>query len=258
MTDYDKVITPGGSGKIVAKIDTESLKGKFQKNITVHSNSVKNSKFILGCSGVAQSWYELTPGHGLSFGRVLPGKEAEMEITICPKPNDHFNIVKVENSFAHLRTEIVPLGEKGEGYILKAKIDADAPVGRFGDHIMVHTDRPTPNPVIKVPVWAGIFGPISFFPNRLVVQRNEPGQSVTATLYSSGKSRFKIRSVHTPKGYTSEITEAKEGEKYFVKVTLQEPVINSADLEITIKTDNPEQPVITIPLQTKKEEKGQD
>jgi len=42
VADYDKVIPPGGEGKITLKVDTRGYQGKVTKNARVYTNDPKN------------------------------------------------------------------------------------------------------------------------------------------------------------------------------------------------------------------------
>jgi hypothetical protein len=42
VADYDKVIPPGGEGKVTLKIDTGGYRGEVTKNTRVHTNDPKN------------------------------------------------------------------------------------------------------------------------------------------------------------------------------------------------------------------------
>lgn len=244
MAEYDKAIAPGGSGKLVAEINTKRVRGgKVAKSIRVTSNSIENKSVSLSCGGLVQVLFDIRPSDRLNFGRVRRGEEKENRLTIQSKDGDRYQVERVESRVQHLTAELAP-GEDGTGQVLTATLDATAPIQRLGGSIKLHTNHPK-RPVIEVYVSGEVVGPVVLMPRTPRFRRNAAGEKVHLSLRSSGDNTFKILGVEAPEQCEIETRESKPGKQFHVIATLKEPLPSSRGT-ITVKTDDPEQPTIRV------------
>ena len=117
MTRFDRVIPPGGEGKITLNVDLKGFQGKVWKDATIISNDLRQPAYQIMLQGKVRPHIELRPGSFVQFSPAVPSAE-EKTVDLVATGQD-FNILKVENNLkekisAQLET-IVP----GKHYRLK-------------------------------------------------------------------------------------------------------------------------------------------
>ena len=98
MTRFDRVVPPGGEGKITLRVDLKGYQGRVVKNATVISNDPRQPTAPLTLLGTVRPFIEIRPG---TFVQFYSGAEASAEKTVDLTAVDRdFQILKVENGLA--------------------------------------------------------------------------------------------------------------------------------------------------------------
>jgi hypothetical protein len=244
VADYDKVIAPGGSGKLAVKVLISQRRGEVGKWVEVFSNSKENPRVLLRCAGRVWSYFDLFPGEVAQF-RTPIGMPAEHEVTFRAADGTPFTVKKVESSADYLDTEVRPVGEGT--YTLKIKVLPTAPMGPVNQSVRVHTTHPK-KPVIEIQVRGHVEGPIEYPLVALFYGRNEPGETNYATLKARSDIDFKILKVKPPEGFEAKIVTLEPGRHYNLEVTLKQSLPPPQERVMTIETDEPRQPTIPVYL----------
>lgn len=139
MTRYDRVIPPGGTGQITLGIDTNSVRGEFEKKAIVWSNDLPRRSVALYLKGEVKPHISVVPGGYLSLQGVKGRVPAE-KLDIINNHTQPFKITRIisdlpDNMIWHLK-EI----KHGYSYTLKVE-DISTKAGQYSGHLVVRTDQ---------------------------------------------------------------------------------------------------------------------
>lgn len=96
MTRFDRVIPPGGEGKITLNVNLRGFQGKVWKDATIISNDLRQPSFQIVLQGKVRPFIELRPG---SFVQFLPAAQSADEKTVdLVATGQEFKVLKVENN----------------------------------------------------------------------------------------------------------------------------------------------------------------
>jgi len=148
VTRYDRVIPPGGKGKIELAIDSRGVRGDFRKRAIVWSNDRERMSIALYLMGVVRPHIILEPGNYLSLqgvrGHVPPG---HMEII-----NNHQRPLRIKGIATDLPDNItwtLKEIESGHKYSLEVE-DMSKRAGDYTGHLFVRTDNPKKSELVIV------------------------------------------------------------------------------------------------------------
>jgi len=137
---YDRVIPPGGKGKVTLTIDTSRVRGDFKKKAIVWSNDMERLSTALYLMGHVKPHISVESGGYLSLwgpkGKVLQG---HLEIT-----NNHEKPVKITGIDSDLQGRIRwRLQEIKPGFVYRVQVEEIIKTDKdyFG-HLFVRTDNP--------------------------------------------------------------------------------------------------------------------
>jgi hypothetical protein len=138
VTRFDRVIPPGGEGKISLNVNLKGFQGKVWKDATIFSNDPRQPSFQIMVQGQVRPYIELRPGSFVQFSPAVQSAE-EKTVDLMATGQD-FRVLKIENNLkekisAQLET-VVP----GKHYRLKiANLQRE---GSYSGVIKVSTDHP--------------------------------------------------------------------------------------------------------------------
>lgn len=271
MTEFDKVIHPGGVGKVTASIHTTSLKGDITKTITVTTNDPENARIILQLKASVRVPIDVSPESISLDGRA--GAIAPGEVSITAVEGAPFDIVSAMFTDQNFTASFVPVMETEAGkpapkapkakagtvasgskaYKLTITPRSDLAIGRTSGTLTLATTHPKA-PELLVRIFANVRGEIDAIPERVTLRLgasappNAKIQHVVVRKSSTDGPPLKILSV------TSSVPEIKtalktntDGQEYDVEIRYDGPPLTRALSEkVTVKTDNPKQPTIEI------------
>jgi hypothetical protein len=255
VTEYDKVIPPGGSGKIVASISTGHGNGLMAKTVRVSSDSVENPEVTLTCKGFVTRAIQVGPPDRIVFNDVKFGEAREAKLTLRSTDGQSFEIKKIETNSEYVQAEAIPPKESGGPYTLQVKLLPTAPIGLMNNTIRVFTTHPKKQ-IIDIYYHADIRGPVSYLPKWIRIPSNQAGQKGEVALSTTGDQTFSVRKVDAPTGFSADLQQQEPGKRYLITVTMNEPLEQPANLTLTVETDVPEQPTISIPISVMMYQKG--
>lgn len=262
IADYDKVIPPGGSGKIHTELDTSNMNaGGTAKTISVFTNDLANPRFELTLMVRIENYLVFNPG----FARYTRGHGYEplpiSQLFYSPDFGD-LAISKVESPWPFLKVEYREAkqeerrGEgKGKEYVFTTTLNYDdAPVGALNGTVLVHTNHPK-QPIGRLPVSGFVRPRVAITPPVADFGDVDLSEPATARLLVNNFAPEKLRVTSVEQGLAGgsvSFSTAEEGKKYYVDFKLP------ADLpkgpfasEIKIHTDSPKNPVITVQVKGK-------
>ena len=258
VASFDKVIKPGGEGKIQSSVDTKSFSGPISKSVLVVSNDPDRPQVNLFIKALVKPYVDVLPQAFVRFS-VIKGDTAGQDVVLVSEEKG-FRPTIAETSQPYVKAEILPAGDKdkipgrgGEQYKLRINVTPDAPEGLLNAPIRVATGV-SQQPTIEIPV-SGIVRPrVSVTPvtvnfgnftagkdpitRNIIITNNKPAVPVKVT-----------RAEVSIPGFITDVVPTQDGVSYTVVVKASGAVKKGAlDGIVKLFTSDKERAVIEIPL----------
>lgn len=264
VAEFDKVIKPGATGKIVAHVDTTQFTGPIQKAVNIRTNDPDNPNAQLTISAVVKPYVEAHPAGFVRFS-MLEGESATQSVKLYSEETEPFKIVSVESPVEWIKVDVVPVaaadrvpaGRQGqEQYAVNITIDENAKVGPLAQKVTVRTNS-THQPEYQISV-AGVVRP-AFAMNPTLVNFGEvapgtPEASRTVLLASNDRSNpgaFQVTKVESESKSVNATVKATDiPGQYEVTVSLAPTATGTVDSNVKIFTNSKTQPVVTLPVKS--------
>ncbi|MBC8647815.1 MAG: DUF1573 domain-containing protein [Thermoanaerobaculia bacterium] len=258
VASFDKVIKPGGEGKVVSSVDTKTFSGPISKSILLVSNDPDRPQMNLFVKANVKPFVDVLPQPFVRFS-VIKGDGAGQDVILLSDEKT-FKPTVAETSQPYVKAEILPAGDKdkipgraGEQYRLRISVTGDAPDGLLNAPLRINTGV-AQQPTLEIPV-SGIVRPrVSVTPvmvnfgnftagkdpitRNIIVTNNKPGVPVRVT-----KAEVSVP------GFVTDVVPTQEGISYTVVVKASDRVKKGA-LQGTVKlyTSDKEKSIIELPL----------
>jgi hypothetical protein len=250
VAKFDKVVAPGGTGKLVATLKTTGFKGNIGKTIDVFANTPGGGKVALSIAGYAKPTYEILPAEPLVFS-IDDNDRSKRELTIRPLESASTKILSVQSQLKYVTATLEPASDaKGTFYKVHLDFAPETPRGRLGMALRVVTDSKR-EPEVSLPVTfeKGIYAmPPTMFVGVINAETKFP---IKRTLSVMRKDRsFKVTGVTVNDPDVSALVETiKEGHEYRVTMECKGTwAPGTVNRKMKIKTDDPNQPEIEVPV----------
>ncbi len=245
---WDKLIPRGKNGSIDAEVNTLHFRGPIMKHLTVITNDPRQPLVELNLSANVTPLVQVEPG---IVALLTVEDQPATQIFILERPGRRaMKITQVISSTPFLKTDLRPLPEPGR-YQLTVTATMETPMGRSPTPILVKTDVERAETVtITLIVDRGIVTtpPMLFYSvptgemkepisNVVTVMRQKPGFHVTGASVDDPKLKVEVRPAIAGSDYRINLTYTGGWEAGLLHRTL------------TVTTDDPKQPVLTIPVQ---------
>ena len=258
VASFDKVIKPGGEGKVVSSVDTKNFSGPISKSILLISNDPDRPQLNLFVKATVKPYVDILPTGYLRFS-VVKGDSAAQDVVLVSEEKT-FKPTVAETAQPYVKAELSPAGEKdkiagrpGDQYKLHVSVTSDAPEGLLNAPIRVATGV-TQQPTLEIPVSGYIRARVSVTPalvnfgnftagkdaitRNIIVTNNKPGQPVKVT-----------KAEVTVPGFQTDVVPTQEGVSYTVVVKASDKVKKGAiDGMVKLYTTDKEKAVIELPL----------
>ncbi len=249
--DYDKQIPPGGEGKVPVVLNTEKIRNKFTKYVTVTSNDPVTPTLRLRISGEIKARVSVAP-RAAAFSHI--GESAEpppSTIKLTNNTDEPLTLALESTASGPFSAELI---ETQPGKEFELKVTARPPYapklnkGQF----VVKTNFES-EPTVQVPVTAYVPPRLDLSPAALVLP-GEIGreQSRLFRFTNNGPTPVKVLSADAGDSpLTVELVEREAGKNYDIKVGIPEGFEAPArgqELSITLKTDDAQTPELKIPV----------
>jgi hypothetical protein len=144
VPEYDKVIKPGGEGKITLNVDTKNFQGQISKSALVVSDDPSSPQATIFLTANVKPYVEALP-YGFFRIQALTGESATSEVTLVSDEPD-FKPTKAEVTQSYLTATLAPVPEKERipnknpnQYKITLTSKPDAPEGLVGGYVKVAT-----------------------------------------------------------------------------------------------------------------------
>lgn len=218
MARFDRVISPGGEGKISLKIDSSHFQGRIHKSAVVFSNDPQKPRITLSLKGTIKSAISMQPSGVVSF-RGPAGEIPSQTIDITSNAGP-FHIKKLESNLDKDISYQIKTIKEGQHYQLTVANKAGP--GNYGGSIKINTDL-AKKPVVTVLVFGNILGEVSVRPQAIMVGKLSPGQpphSAKVLVVRENKKPFHIKKLSYDKQLITVTQQAlPEGKGYSLEVS---------------------------------------
>lgn len=248
VANYDKLIAPGGEGKIEADVHTTNFRGKVTKVIDVKSNDLDAPSMSLHLVANIKSIITIAPSESPLIGLKSDAPTIqELEIKIADK--EPVQITRVSCSAAYATAKVDPMpAENGTAYKVTVTIDPSAPMGRSAFIVSAFTtSKREPQVNIMAICEKGIVVmPQSAYMGTIEPQAVLPLNAVITISRREGKLNIQKIDNDDPKLDVKQVT-MKEGQQYQLHLRYRGGwPAGLVQRKIVVHTDDPAQPRIEI------------
>lgn len=253
--DYPKKLDPGQEGEFPFSMLSTKLRGTFEKGITISSSDPTTPDLRLKLRGEVKRYVEVVPTSA-NFGKITSQEPQERIVNITNNTDNPLQLTLVPPADNKFKYDLV---EKTPGKRFDLHVTAAPPFeeGTLKGVLKINTNIDAQKE-LQVDAQAVVPARLEVQPAVVTLTRPRTqsappteGLSRVIKFTNYGKTPAKIleATVDDPT-VTVTVTERKAGEAYTIQVQMPpayEPP--SQGRTITLKTDDAQKPVITIPIQ---------
>lgn len=241
-------LAPGEETDIDVGFDTHFQKGHQIRTITAFTNDPGLPEAMMTMQGIVKQQVAATPAQ-VSFGTVRKGTEVTQDVAIDDlTAQKGFSVGPVTNSNSSIKVVQAPRTDKKPGAILHVTLEKTMPAGTFDDTIKVVTNRVP----IQIDVFGTVSGDLTADPAQVSFGIAPKGQDVVRliALKNIGPRDVKVLDVKSSEPTVGVLfAPVTPGKEYKITVTLNRGAPEGQLRgQITIKTDDPDQPSVTVPF----------
>lgn len=241
-------LAPGETADISVGFDTHFQKGHQVRTITAFTNDPTTPQAVMTMQGMVKQQVAATPDK-VAFGSVRKGTPTSQEVTLTDLTNQKdFKVSSVTNSSSSIKVTREPAKPGTTDVVLKVELLPTMQPGTFDDSIKVVTNRVP----LQIDVFGTVTGDLSLDPPQVSFGIAPKGQDVVRILKltNSGPKDVKVLGITSSVPSVGAAAEAvKPGKEYRITATLgRSTPEGQLRGQLTIKTDDPDQPTITVPF----------
>jgi Protein of unknown function (DUF1573) len=246
------VVKPGEMGQIEAVFDTHAFTGNRSATLTVGVNKNQPysdySELRFSVKGLIRTDVVFDPGM-VDFGSVVKGNQAERSLILKYAGNPDWKVENVVASNPGIDVDFKEvMRDRNRGridYQVNLKLKSSEMNGSFNDLLTIQTSEGGAAK-LTMSVKGSVDSLISA--SDLQIGMVQKGKSVEKKLVITGKEPFEIDSVSCPDARVEFPTPISTGAKTLHIVNLKFQAANEGLVndEITIRTKNPNQPIVKI------------
>jgi len=258
ITRMPREISPGQQGTIHFKLDTASLAGSFQGEISVFLNDPALSEVALSFEGLVVPTIELSPMPAF-FVSAQRGQANQSSIEIINHEPEPLRIVKVEHPTTRFATNLETL-EAGQRYRLTLLLKPDGPNGRSSETIIVKTSSKT-LPILEIAANTYLHERVYTFPETIdlgiipigAIRRDPKVLEQIAQplmIYQVNGSDFKVELSTDVPACNLQSQRGPHGDRYQATVSLigNDVKVGPIRGSIFIQTNDPQFPKLAVPV----------
>lgn len=246
-----KEIPPGKAGAIEVTFETRKYMGTQVKTVYVYSNDPDEPEIELVIRGVVVPEVELVP-EALNFVYVEKGESVTRTLELIQVGKKRLRLKKVEAPEEYFLTRASDFKEGARhGLKVDVVLKPGAPVGQFEEVITLHTNL-RKRRRIDVPVRGNIVGRIRVKPSVVSFGMQKKGSlgARKVEIKSVDQAEFNLLKVTSePSFILARVRPPKSSGTFSVILRIDENApAGKLRGEIAIHTDDPDQPVIKVPV----------
>jgi hypothetical protein len=243
-------IKAGATGKVTARFNTGSFRGKKGATLTVVFDRPSYAEVQLRVDGYIRQDMVLHPG-AVEFGKVQANDTQERKIAIAYAGRSDWRITGVESPAPYLSAEVIEKSRNGQrvDYELLVRLAADAPEGALRNELIITTnDRSMPR--VPVSVDGEVQSALTVAPQVVDVGSLKPGEDFAQRLVIRSGSPIKVTKIEID-GFAVDfqpVDDAKETHLINIRLVAQDRV-GPVKANLVVFTESGE-PIATSALVT--------
>jgi len=191
-----KVIPPGESSRISAKLSLAGRNGELQKPILIESNDPTNPAFQLVMKGMIGADFEITPST-MILRKNSPGAPATGSAIVKMQKNEPFEILTAKSGSEKLKLQWEKIPDENS-YQVTAYFEGNLQPGEDVDKIFLETSH-LRSKSLEIPVIVVAPKPIIAIPQKITINANRSDSvSRAIMLKSTAGEKLSINKVETP------------------------------------------------------------
>lgn len=211
-----KIVPPGESSRISAKLSLAGRGGELQKPILIESNDPSNPALQLVMKGVVAADFEITPTT-MVLRKDSPEAPATASVIVKSLKNEKFEIIDAKSESGKLKVRWDKFPNEN-AFQLTANFEEQFQPGQCGDKIIVETNHTTKKR-LEIGVIVIVPSNIVVAPMKIVLDpKSQAPVSRTIILKNPSKDTFAIDKIETPDPFMTTKTELMGN--FGVKLTL--------------------------------------
>jgi hypothetical protein len=264
VTEFDKVIRPGGVGKVTASLDTSHYTGLITKSVQVRSNEPGVPPLVLLLKARIVSLIEVAP----SDTPVLRSTVADpktVELTLSAGDGKPFDVVavKADPSVAVTvrlppgtpvvarrlrRGQTPPVAAGSSRYLVTIAPTEEAPVGSSVANVALSTNRARAE-TLSIRTMLFVAGLVQVVPPQIFVRPGPDAPALHVKVLKPGGGLQILGVESADPEFSATTTAIEEGREYDLAVTYSgKPGRGPINSRLTLRTNEPRQGTIVIPL----------
>ena len=191
-----KLVLPGESSRISAKLSLAGRTGELQKPILIESNDPTNPAFQLVMKGVVGADFEIYPST-MVLRKASPEAAATASVIVKSLKNEKFEIIDAKSESGKLKVRWDKFPNEN-AFQITANFEEQFQPGQYGDKIIVETNHPTKKQ-LEISVIVIVPSPIVVAPMKIVLDpKSQAPVSRTIILKNPSKDSLTIDKIETP------------------------------------------------------------
>lgn len=251
---HDRVVQPNQTGKIPITLSSKNASGPMSKTITVNTNVAGTDATVtLQIKGEVWQPIQVTP-QAAAFGRITSqdaGAKLLRKLTIVNNLESPVKLGEPTSNNPKIKGEITTL-EEGKKFELTVTLVPPLDSGNTSGRLTIPTGV-SDVPSLEVQAYAFVTAAVDVTPNTMILPPTRTA-AITRQFYirSNVNKAVKITDLQsTNPEIKLELTDVKDAMTFRLKVDVPASYTPTPGGDkITFKTDNPDVPQITIPINT--------
>lgn len=260
VADFDRIVEPGKSGYIKAKLETRDFSGPISKSILVMTNDPANPTVTIVIKTNVHPFVEILPRALIRFNAVQHEPMTQKVTVVGGESESNFEVTGVSSSEDYLVATVRPLpegellaGKSSKQYEVELSMKDDAPVGPVNAVLEIQTNHPKAK-TVPVKVFGVIRALLHVTPSQVqfgsIAAKKQPGRNLIVVNNRSGGAKIAVQSASiNDAAFSSEVVTIEEGRRYQITVTVKpDATPGPRDAVLTIKTSDTEFPEVKVPV----------
>ena len=257
-TSLPRSVEPGSQVALRFRLDTSSLEGPFDGQITLFLNDPVTPEIRLAFEGEVIRSIEVSPMPAVYLATQL-GQPKEGSVDLLSHETVPFQVLGIDSAGTKLETRVETLRE-GKRYRLIVGVNAGAPLGRRSDTLVVRTSSST-TPLLKITVNTYVHDTVYTFPDTvdlgelpLRALEADPGllqrSAQTLMVYQDGGTHFQVSLSTNVPGLVLKSEPGPNGDRWQVTIAMNPERAQPGRVRgsIVIQTNDPKHRKLTVPV----------
>lgn len=246
-------LSPGEEGTLEITFDPRRRSGEQEKSVRLLTNDPDRESVVIDIRAFVRAPLMVEPAVAL-FGSLGRNEEKTVRLAVRIREPETVSVKRLQLSSHWIGARVVA-GEDAGQLTLEVKIAPGMPLGKFRETLELFTTSEA-LPVVEIPVTGRVLGDIRLEPEAVGFHGRSSGRQATpveVTVRSEGRKRFEVTGIEDTTGYlVTSLRAIDPGRDYRIDISLKnddaDPVPGNFQGTLRILTDQPDQPVLELPV----------